>query len=32
MTVSLPVAFLPSWLYSDTAVAEQERETYAARL
>ena len=28
----LPKQFLPSWLYSDPAVAEQERHAYAGRL
>jgi phenylpropionate dioxygenase-like ring-hydroxylating dioxygenase large terminal subunit len=28
----LPAQFLPSWLYSDPAVADQEREAYAGRL
>jgi phenylpropionate dioxygenase-like ring-hydroxylating dioxygenase large terminal subunit len=28
----LPAQFLPSWLYSEPAVADQEREAYAGRL
>jgi phenylpropionate dioxygenase-like ring-hydroxylating dioxygenase large terminal subunit len=28
----LPAQFLPSWLYSDPAVADQERDAYAGRL
>jgi hypothetical protein len=28
----LPAQFLPSWLYSDPAVADQERNAYAGRL